>query len=107
MVEPLDDGDVPGPVLAPLIKTRPREPIIGRRLSTDTVAQVVARRFGPSVEPHDLRRAFTGDLLDSGADLSTVAKVLGHTSTQTTAGYDRRAAVEKLHVPFEDFGADD
>lgn len=106
-------GDEPGPVLAPLTKTKPREPIIGRRLSTDTVAQVVARRFGPSVAPHDLRRTFTGDLLDSGADLSTVAKVLGQTSTQTTAGYDRRghaarrAAVEKLDVPFEDYGADD
>ncbi|MEV0573173.1 site-specific integrase, partial [Micrococcus luteus] len=67
------------------------------------------RRFGDDVKPHDLRRTFTGNLLESGADLSVVSKVLGHVSPATTAGYDRRgqvarlAAVEKLHVPLEDF----
>lgn len=77
-------------------------------MATDTVAQAVVRRFGDDVQPHDLRRTFTGDLLESGADLSTVSKILGHMSPATTAGYDRRgqatrlAAVEKLTVPVED-----
>jgi integrase len=62
--------------------------------------------------PHDLRRTFAGDLLDAGADIATVAKLMGHASVVTTAGYDRRdaqtkrKAVTKLHVPYvRKFGA--
>ena len=101
-------GREPGPLLAPMSRTVPRRPVLERRMSTDTVAQVVARRVGDDVAPHDLRRTFTGDLLESGADLSTASKVLGHVNPATTAGYDRRghaarrAAVERLFVPVED-----
>lgn len=101
-------GREPGPLLAPMSRNVPRQPLVGRRLSTDAVAQAVARRIGPDVAPHDLRRTFTGDLLESGADLSTVSKVLGHVNPATTASYDRRgpaarrAAVERLYVPVED-----
>lgn len=101
-------GTAPGPLLTPVSRSTPRRALLGRRLSTTTVAQAVTRRFGADVRPHDLRRTFTGDLLDSGADLSVVSKVLGHVSPATTAGYDRRglatrlAAVERLHLPFEE-----
>ena len=60
----------------------------------------------PPFTPHDLRRTFAGDLLDAGADLATVQKLMGHSDANTTAGYDRRgeqakrSAVRKIHVPY-------
>jgi len=55
--------------------------------------------------PHDMRRTYAGNLLDAGADLAIVQKLMGHSDPGTTAGYDRRSArvqkdaVERLSIP--------
>lgn len=56
---------------------------------------------------HDFRRTFAGNLLDAGADLVTVQKLMGHSSPTTTSNYDRRGdetkrkALKALHVPYK------
>ena len=55
---------------------------------------------------HDARRTLAGELLDGGADLATVQRILGHASPVTTANYDRRPeetrrkALRAMHVPY-------
>ena len=56
--------------------------------------------------PLDLRRTCVSDLLDTGADIATVAKMAGHANVQTTARYDwrpedaKRKAAGPFHVPY-------
>lgn len=100
-------GDKPGALFFHVLKSGK---IVEKRLVPQTIFDTLARRAIQAgvkdVSPHDFRRTFAGDLLDAGADIATVQKLMGHENIETTAGYDRRGEVAKqkatelLHVPY-------
>ncbi len=101
-------GDDPGPLFWPINKGGK---LRKARLTTQAVYNMLVKRRKEagvkSFSPHDLRRTFVSDLLDAGADISTVSKMAGHANVQTTARYDRRPeeakrkAARLLHVPYQ------
>jgi integrase len=84
--------------------------LLRERLAPQAAAIILQRRVEaagvPPCTPHDLRRTYISELLDAGADISTVRSLAGHESVETTARYDRRGeaakqkAVELVHVPY-------
>ena len=78
----------------------------GQPLQTDAIELLVrkyARRAGlQEVTPHILRHSFAKGVLDAGADLATVSRLLGHERLETTTIYtqpttqDLEAAVRRL-----------
>jgi integrase/recombinase XerC len=101
-------GNNPGPLFWPVNKggnmTR-------RRMSNQAIYNMLLKRAKQAgvvhFSPHDLRRTLAGDLLDAGADIVTVQKILGHANVGTTARYDRRPEETKrkaatlIHVPYK------
>jgi len=100
-------GSASGPLFCPLNKGGR---LIMRQMQAEAVFNLLNKRAKQAgitdLSPHDLRRTFAGDLLDAGADIATVQKLMGHSNVNTTARYDRRGeeakrrAVELLHVPY-------
>ena len=101
-------GEEPGPLFVAVNKGG--RLALGERMTSQAIfntCQTLAqdakiRPFGP----HDMRRTCATELIERGADLSTVAKILGHESIETTALYRRdlerakRKAVNLLHFPY-------
>ena len=81
-----------------------------RRMTTQAVYHLLATRAKQAgvkhLSPHDLRRSCVSDLLDNGADLAVVQRLMGHSDPATTSRYDRRPEAAKrkaaalLHVPY-------
>jgi site-specific recombinase XerD len=74
--------------------------IPGRSITTSAVQrvlhQVVVRcRFSKRVTAHSLRHGFATHLLETGTDIRTIQRLLGHSSVQTTARYTK---VTERHI---------
>ncbi len=102
-------GDDPGPLFWPSAG-RGRPHMNGRMTGQAVMLLLRKRAAGAKIAPltpHDFRRTFIGDLLDDGADMSTVKDLAGHANVNTTARYDRRGeetkrkAAQLLLVPFK------
>ena len=100
-------GDAAGPLFSQVNKSGR---LIAAGITAQAVYDVLRRRCAEArvadCSPHDWRRTGIGDLLDAGVDLAVVAKIAGHASVNTTAGYDRRPesakrdAMNRLHIPY-------
>lgn len=101
-------GSEDGPLFCPVNKA-------GRVTVRAITTQAVHERFilrgreaglAAAFSPHDARRTWIGNLLDTGADIATVQHMAGHASPTTTSRYDRRGerakqqAAGRLHFPW-------
>jgi site-specific recombinase XerC len=81
-----------------------------RPITAQAIYKALAKRAtGAKVahfSPHDLRKTYASGLIDVSGDISTVSRLLGHASVDTTAIYDRRGEAAKrkvadsLHLPY-------
>ncbi len=71
----------------------------GKRLTENQIRyrlQKSFRKIGVRMTPHQLRHAFATDLLDSGARITDVSALLGHSSLETTQVYTRLSSHMKM-----------
>jgi integrase/recombinase XerD len=105
--------DEPGPLFSAVLKNGHlvRDPQGQLQGLSGSAAWVICKERGRKAgiqapAPHDLRRTWTGDLLEAGVDLATVQKMAGHASLSTTGKYYRRdrtvqrKASASVHVPY-------
>lgn len=101
-------SSVPGPLLNPINKSGAIA--VDKSLTPQAIFNALAKRGEQAgvlqISPHDFRRTFISNLLDLGADIATVQRLVGHASPLTTSRYDRRGedtkrkAVGMLFLPY-------
>jgi site-specific recombinase XerD len=101
-------GNDPGPLFCAIGKGGKIH--IKQSLSGEAMRLILENRIGQAgVNPltwHDFRRTFAGNLLNSGVDLVSVQKLMGHANPTTTSNYDRRGdevkrnEINSLFVPY-------
>ena len=99
---------MPGPLF---YRFRKGGAMIPERITDQTIMDTILKRARQvnirPFSPHDRRRSYAGELLDAGADLLTVQRLMGHASPNTTARYDRRgerakeAASARIAFPYQ------
>ena len=104
----IETGNNSGPLFCAILKNGRLLP--AKSISPTAADRILRKRCGlcslTDLDWHDLRRTTTSNLLDAGADISTVAGILGHANIQTTARYDRRGerarskAMELISIPY-------
>jgi len=103
-------GDSPGPLLCRVGKNGvvQLEPISAQAIYAALVKRGTTARVA-HFSPHDLRKTYASGLIDLSGDISTVSRLLGHASIETTAIYDRRGEAAKrkvadgCHLPYRRF----
>jgi site-specific recombinase XerD len=101
-------GDAPGAIFTPINKGGR---IIMQKMTAEAAYNLLKKRAEQAqvkdFTPHDFRRTFAGEMMDGGVDIATIAKIMGHSSIDTTGRYDRRpetvkrAAAQKIHFPYQ------
>jgi site-specific recombinase XerD len=103
-------GEAPGPLFFPI--NHGGRILAGVRLQPQAVQRILTKRVRGAritkrTTPHDIRRTFATSILAAGAPLPVVQQLMGHSSVQTTAQYDRssedskrKAARGLIHTPY-------
>lgn len=99
-------GTTDGPLFCSVVEEKP---IVEHGLSPQYIYDIIVDAADRSaldyhLSPHDLRRSFITNGIDSGVDPLVMSKIVGHKQVQTTLRYDRREEKvqrEQMHNAFD------